>query len=182
MHEKKILIVDDSQVELRTLSLKLNANGYDVLRAEDGAAAVSMARRDKPDLILLDISFPPDVAHGGGVPWDGFLILSWLRRLEEAKDIPVIFISGKDPVKTKARAIQAGAVSFFQKPVNCDDLLTVIQRELTADKKGRQPKKRILFVDDEGDWRFVAGACLEDAGFEVVTAKDKPITLIEKAG
>jgi CheY-like chemotaxis protein len=172
MHGKKILIVDDSQVDLRMLSLKLNANGYEVLRAEDGASAVSTARREKPDLILLDISFPPDVAHGGGVPWDGFLILNWLRRLEEAKDIPVIFISGKERSKTESRALQAGAVRYFQKPVNCDDLLTTIQKELASPKKGHQAKKRILFVDDEGDWRFVAGACLQDAGFEVVTAKD----------
>jgi len=172
MHGKKILIVDDSQVELRMLSLKLNASGYEVLRAEDGASAVSAARREKPDLILLDISFPPDVAHGGGVPWDGFLILNWLRRLEEAKDIPVIFVSGKERAKTEARALQAGAARYFQKPVNCDDLLAAISQELTAPRKGRQTKKRILFVDDEGDWRFVAGACLQDAGFEVLTAKD----------
>ena len=81
---KKILIVDDNEVILKTLSLKLTSAGYAVLTAIDGSAAVAAARRDKPDLILLDLSFPPDVAHGGGVPWDGFLIINWLRRIDEA--------------------------------------------------------------------------------------------------
>src|SRR5213594_4756279 len=77
---KKILIVDDSIVILKTLSMKLKSSGYQVLTAADGATAVSTVRRERPDLILLDITFPPDVAHGGGVAWDGFLIISWLQR------------------------------------------------------------------------------------------------------
>src|SRR6267143_2497954 len=101
MNRKKILVVDDSPVILKALSMKLTAAGYDVLTAEDGGGAVSLARREKPDLILLDISFPPDVAHGGGVAWDGFLIMNWLRRLDEGKHIPIMIISGGDPEKFK---------------------------------------------------------------------------------
>src|SRR5438552_130966 len=89
MNQKKILVVDDSAIIRKTLSMKLKASGYEVLTAEDGSVAVSTARRERPDLILLDISFPPDVAHGGGVPWDGFLIMGWLKRMDEAKDIPI---------------------------------------------------------------------------------------------
>src|SRR5207237_4674832 len=122
---------------------------------EDGAAAVSAVRRQKPDLILLDISFPPDVAHGGGVPWDGFLILSWLRRLDEGKDVPVVFITANDVAKHKSRALAMGAVSFFRKPLAANQLLAVIARELAAPKTRPVPKKRVLFVDDEGYWRFV---------------------------
>src|SRR5438132_6234667 len=172
MNRKKILVVDDSPIVLKALSMKLNANGYEVLTADDGAGAVSVARRELPDLILLDISFPPDVAHGGGVPWDGFLILNWLRRLDEGKDVPIVFITGSDPAKYKNRALAAGAVSFFQKPLATDQLLALIANELTAPKTRPQAKKRVLFVDDEGDWRFVAGTVLQDAGFEVLTAKD----------
>jgi CheY-like chemotaxis protein len=130
MERKKILVVDDSPVILAALSLKLKTNGYDVLTALDGSSAVSRARQEKPDLILLDISFPPDVAHGGGVPWDGFLIMNWLRRLEEAKNIPIIVITGGDPVKFKDRAIAAGATSFFHKPFENDDLLAMISQVL----------------------------------------------------
>src|SRR5882672_2156271 len=130
MNRKKILVVDDSPIILKALSMKLTAEGYDVLTAEDGGGAVNLARREKPDLILLDISFPPDVAHGGGVAWDGFLIMDWLRRMDEVKDIPIIIITGGDPVKTKARALSAGAANFFHKPIENDELLTVIRQTL----------------------------------------------------
>ncbi len=132
MSIKKILVVDDSTVILQALSMKLKSQGYLPITAEDGASAVSKARSEKPDLILLDISFPPDVAHGGGVPWDGFLIMAWLRRLDEIKDIPVIMISGDGAPKTKARALAAGAASFFAKPIENDELLAVVKQTLEA--------------------------------------------------
>jgi CheY-like chemotaxis protein len=137
MNRKKILIVDDSPIIQRTLSMKLEANNFEVLTAEDGASAVSAVRRAKPDLILLDISFPPDVGHGGGVPWDGFLIMGWLRRIEEARDIPTIIISGGEAAKYKDRALAAGAVSFFHKPIDHDELLKVIGQTL---EEAGQPK------------------------------------------
>jgi two-component system, OmpR family, KDP operon response regulator KdpE len=130
MRRNKILVVDDSVVILKTLSMKLTANGYEVVTAEDGSEAVSAARRERPDLILLDIGFPPDVAHGGGVGWDGFLIMNWLQRMEECKDIPIVVITGGDPAKYKDRALAAGAVSFFHKPFDNDELLAVIQETL----------------------------------------------------
>ncbi len=131
LRRKKVLIVDDSPIILKTLSMKLKGRGYDVLTAEDGSVAVSTARRERPDLILLDITFPPDVAHGGGVAWDGFLIMDWLKRMDEAKNIPVFIITGGDPERYKARAMAAGATAFFQKPINNEELLNAIQHELT---------------------------------------------------
>src|SRR5437764_4449277 len=136
MNRKKILVVDDSPIVLKALSMKLNANGYEVLTADDGAGAVSVARKERPDLILLDISFPPDVAHGGGVAWDGFLIIDWLRRLEESKDVPIIVISGGDPAKYKQRALAKGAHSFFHKPIHHEELLGSIQ-QILAEKTGK---------------------------------------------
>jgi len=130
MNDKKILIVDDSRIILKTLSMKLTSNGYNVITAEDGAGAVSIVRRERPDLILLDLIFPPDVGHGGGVCWDGLLIMSWLQRLEEAKNIPIIVISAGDPAKYKDHVLAAGASWFFQKPLNHDELLAVIRQTL----------------------------------------------------
>src|SRR5436190_5344991 len=101
MNPKKILVVDDSTIILKALSMKLKTAGYAVLTAQDGSEAVSLARRERPDLILLDISFPPDVGHGGGVPWDGFLIMGWLRRMDELKNVPIVIITGADPEKYK---------------------------------------------------------------------------------
>jgi CheY-like chemotaxis protein len=141
MNRKKILVVDDSLVVLKTVSMKLIANGYDVVTAEDGAGAVSAVRKAKPDLILLDLTFPPDVAHGGGVAWDGFLIMNWRQRLEEAKHIPIIVITGGDPEKYKDRALAAGAVNFFHKPINNDDLLTIIRQ--TFAKSAGEPQSTI---------------------------------------
>ena len=127
MNRKRILVVDDNEVVVKALSMKLQSAGYDVLKALDGSEAVSAARREKPDLILLDISFPPDVAHGGGVAWDGFLIIEWLHRMDEARTIPIIVISGGDPAKYQERSLQAGAVAYFRKPVDNEQLLATIR-------------------------------------------------------
>lgn len=130
MNGKRILVVDDNVVVLKALSMKLKSAGYDVLQATDGSAAVSAARTEHPDLIILDISFPPDVAHGGGVSWDGFRIIEWLHRIDEAKTVPIIVITGGEPAKYKDRAFAAGAVGFFQKPINNEELLAKIEEVL----------------------------------------------------
>ena len=132
MNEKKILVVDDSQVILKTLSIKLTAHGYKVFTAEDGSEAVSMVRRERPDLILLDVGFPPDVCHGGGVSWDGFLIMDWVRRMDEAKGIPVFIITADDASKSKAKALAAGATHFFHKPIDNEELLAAIHEALAV--------------------------------------------------
>ncbi len=126
---QKVLVVDDSPVVLKALGMKLKSAGYTVMLAADGAEAVGLARRESPNLILLDISFPPDVGQGG-VAWDGFRIMEWLQRIPEAKNIPIIVITGGDPDKYKERALAAGAVSFFHKPVDNDELLAMIRHTL----------------------------------------------------
>jgi CheY-like chemotaxis protein len=140
MNPKTILVVDDNQIIVRTLSFKLKSAGYQVVAALDGSAAVSAVRKEKPDLILLDIGFPPDVAFGfgGGVQWDGFLIIEWLRRMEEAKRTPIIIITGGDAAKYKERSLAAGAVAFFHKPIDHDELLVVIRKTL-AESAGAGP-------------------------------------------
>lgn len=125
----KILVVDDNEVIVKTISLKLKGAGYQVATAQDGAQAMSVVRMEKPDLILLDITYPPDVA---GVPWDGFRIMEWLHRVDESRKIPIIIITGGDDVKNKERAMASGAVAFFHKPINHDDLLKVVRATLGA--------------------------------------------------
>jgi CheY-like chemotaxis protein len=134
MSRKKILIVDDSQVILRTLSTKLRANNYDIVTAADGSEAVSAVRQQRPDLIVLDITFPPDVAHGGGIAWDGFLIIDWLHRMEEAKNTPIVIITAGEAGKVKERALAEGAVAFFQKPIDSTELLETINQTLEGHK------------------------------------------------
>jgi CheY-like chemotaxis protein len=120
---KKILVVDDNEIILKTVSLKLQGAGYQVITALDGAEAVAAARKEAPDLVLLDVSFPPDV---GGVEWDGFRIMEWFRRMEAVKKTPVIIITGGQDVGLKERAVAVGALAFFHKPIDHDDLLKVI--------------------------------------------------------
>lgn len=122
MSSKKILVVDDNVVVLKALSMRLSSAGYEVMVAEDGGAAATLIRRNKPDLILLDIKFPPDM--NGST--DGFLILNWFRRIEEAKDIPVIMISRDVDEATQKRAREAGVVAFCPKPLDVRELLRMI--------------------------------------------------------
>ncbi len=127
MNRQKILIVDDNPVITKTLSMKLTTAGYDIVTAADGTEAVSAARTEKPSLILLDLSFPPDM----GVPWDGFKVIEWLRRIESSKDIPIIVITGGDPAKYKDKSLATGALAFFQKPIDSSALLDVVRKTLT---------------------------------------------------
>ena len=122
--------MDDDAVVLKTLSTKLTSAGYEVLAAQDGASAVSTARQYPLDLVLLDITFPPDI--GGGPVWDGFLILAWLRRLEETKNTPVVMISEDQSPRVIKRAREAGALGFCPKPISGSTLLAVVERALNV--------------------------------------------------
>ena len=136
---KKILVVDDDPIVLKTLSMMLASNGYQVFTATDGPGAVSIVTRERPDLILLDLLFPPDAANIGGALQDGFFIIEWLRRMGKAGDIPIIIISGDKSVKDKKTALAAGAVGFFPKPIDRIALLATIRATLGEDAAGEAP-------------------------------------------
>ena len=123
---KKILVVDDNQVVLKSMYFLLKGKGYSVTMAETGAETISYLRKEKPDLILLDLDFPPDSGNIGGGLRDGFLIIDWARRMCDAEKIPVIIISSLDPEQYKARAQAAGIPTFFRKPVDRQQLLDAI--------------------------------------------------------
>src|SRR5215469_2259869 len=124
---KKLLVVDDNDVVLKTIAVKLTNAGFEVFTATDGTEAVGLVRKQKPDLIVLDISFPPDI---GGVPWDGFRIMEWLHRVDESRKLPIIVITGGAGNKDKERALAAGAVGFLYKPLDHDELLKLVRATL----------------------------------------------------
>src|SRR6516162_2498025 len=97
MDSKAILIVDDDPVFTRATSARLAAEGFETITAADCSEAMSAIRLRKPDLIIVDLLYKPDVAHGGGVAWDGFLIVDWLRRMGSLTTTPVILFTGSDP-------------------------------------------------------------------------------------
>jgi CheY-like chemotaxis protein len=130
LRRKRVLIADDDCIFLKALSMKLTNNGYEVMTTRDGAGTISLARTGKPDLILLDINFPPDMAKGDGVSWDGLLIMDCLRQNEETRTTPIIVITGESPNQYRDVSLAAGALAFFHKPIRPDELLPVIRRAL----------------------------------------------------
>jgi DNA-binding response OmpR family regulator len=116
---KKILIVEDDLELLRGLSRRLKANGYNTVVATDGVTAVSVALKELPDVILLDIGLPAG---------DGFTVMERLKSHDKLRRVPIIVITARDPLTTRNRALSAGAQAFLLKPVDNDRLLATIQK------------------------------------------------------
>ncbi|HEU6447408.1 MAG TPA: response regulator [Verrucomicrobiae bacterium] len=126
--QKTILVVDDNAVILKAIAMSLSPKGYRVLTADSGAETITILRNNRPDLILLDLDFPPDAANIGSALSDGFLIIDWARRMCDAEKIPVFIISSSDPEKYRNKAEAAHILTFFQKPLDTNALLTAIKK------------------------------------------------------
>jgi DNA-binding response OmpR family regulator len=124
MAQAKILIVDDDQDIRRLLGIRLKARGYEPFFAGDAISAVNQARKEHPDLILLDLMLPAG---------DGYLVMERLKAMPALEGIPVIVVSARDPVAEEERFIQSGADTFFRKPFDYDELLTAIELALGAE-------------------------------------------------
>jgi CheY-like chemotaxis protein len=120
MSGKKILVVDDDKDQLLALAITLKAKGYVVVSAMDAVSAISMARKERPDLVLLDLGLPAG---------DGFVVMERLKNLIPLATIPVVIVTARD-LACEPRALSAGATAFLQKPVENDLLLATVQRAL----------------------------------------------------
>jgi DNA-binding response OmpR family regulator len=120
---KKILIVEDDRDLTLGLSIRLRAAGYGVVVAQDGASVMSAALKHSPDLILLDIGIP------GG---NGLVVLERLKQNVNTAYLPVIVMTAWDPATVKEKTRELGAVAFFQKPADSNQLLKVIRRYASA--------------------------------------------------
>ena len=118
---KKILIIDDDEHLLLGLTARLKTNGHAVVWASDAVTAISVARKEAPDLVILDLGLPAG---------DGFLVLDRMRALSDLVAIPVIVLSARDPADNKKRALDAGAEAYFQKPPDNHEFLMAIRRAL----------------------------------------------------
>lgn len=121
MAEAKILIVDDDQDIRRLLGHRLKSDGYEPVFAGDAISAVNMARKEEPDLILLDLGLPAG---------DGRVVVERLRAMPALEGIPIIIITARDLRMERESLAQVGAHAMFQKPFDYDDLVAAIRSGL----------------------------------------------------
>jgi two-component system KDP operon response regulator KdpE len=140
VNQADILIVDDDPDIRQALQIRLKASGYDVHCAEDGAGAISEARKHTPDLIVLDLGLPAG---------DGFVVLDILKTNLDLSSIPVIVLSGRDRRANEERVLNAGGRAFLQKPVQTNEFLAVVRHTLDE----TQQKSAVVDLDDRGTLR-----------------------------
>ena len=119
MSSKKILIIDDDEDMRRGLDMRLRAFGYETACATDAVSAIRIAKREQPDVVLLDLGLPLG---------DGFLVMQRMKESAVLGGIPVIVVSARDPKANAERAFEEGALAFFQKPADNAELLSAIGR------------------------------------------------------
>ena len=163
----RILIVEDDQDSRLGLVIRLRSAGYEPVIAVDGATAIMIAKKEKPDLIILDLGLP------GG---DGFQVLERLKTLAPTSSIPVIILSARDPAANRQRGLNLGAVAFFQKPGDNAELLATIREHIEdpSAQSGGPPaiRKKILIVEDDPESRQALSLRLRTRGYEVIEAAD----------
>jgi CheY-like chemotaxis protein len=116
MPKPKVTIVDDDRDTRELLSFALESEGYEVNAAANGLRLISSLQLKRPDIILMDVN----------MSWiDGFELCKAVKKNEQFRDIPVIFISGRGEPEDRRRGREAGAADYFVKPL---DLNALIQR------------------------------------------------------
>jgi two-component system, OmpR family, KDP operon response regulator KdpE len=111
----KILIADDDPQVLRALRITLHARGYDIITAQDGAAALNATIEHHPDLVMLDLGMP----H-----LDGLAVIEGLRGWTQ---IPILVVSGRSGASDKVQALDRGADDYVTKPFSIEELLARIR-------------------------------------------------------
>ena len=118
----RVLLVDDNPTNLQVLYQTLNGQGYKLLVAKNGEAALEIARKAHPHLILLDIMMP-------GL--DGYQVCERLKGDPDTADAAVIFLSALDDIKDKVRGFELGAVDYVSKPFQGEEVIARVNTHLT---------------------------------------------------
>lgn len=134
--DTKALIIDDSATIVAVLKKILRSSGYLTLEAFDAETGVEIARKERPDLIFLDIILPG---------MNGFAALRAIRRDPATKDIPVIMISGNEQATEQFFGSRIGADDFMKKPFSRFEVFARIERLLDAEGV---PRRRETTHDD----------------------------------
>lgn len=138
--EASVLIVDDTEPNVRLLAHVVKKEGYEVMAAFSGNDALSLIEKRKPDIILLDVMMPE---------MNGFEVCEYLKDQREYKDIPVIFLSALSETDSKVQGFNVGGVDYITKPFQREEVLARIDlhvklRKLQAElsNKVEQLKQR----------------------------------------
>ena len=115
-----VLIVDDENMNMFALTHMLK-NEYTVYAAKNGQSAVRIAKKQMPDVILLDILMPE---------MDGYEVLSLLKSVEETRKIPVIFITGLISPEDEKKGLEMGAADYISKPFIAEDVRMKIHNQI----------------------------------------------------
>jgi DNA-binding response OmpR family regulator len=129
---KRILIVDDESAILQTLRFNLERSGYEVVTAGDGRSAVSLALREQPDLVVLDIMLPL---------LDG---VEACREIRKSSDVPIMMLTAKDQEIDKVLALELGADDYMTKPFSLHEFLARVKARLRRRRSKDEPASEVL--------------------------------------
>ena len=157
----RIALVDDDRNILTSVSMTLEAEGYDVVTYTDGASAFQALSGDLPDMAVLDIKMPR---------MDG---MELLRRLREKTDMPVIFLTSKDDEIDEVLGLRMGADDYMRKPFSQRLLVERIRTIL----RRREALKSAPSAADENDTMMTRGGLSMDSLRHTVTWRGDNVTL-----
>jgi twitching motility two-component system response regulator PilH len=119
----RILIVDDSPTQLFGIQRIVEKLGYQPITAEDGVTGVEVAKRELPDMVLMDVVMPN---------LNGFQATRSLSREETTKNIPVVLVTTKDQETDRMWGMRQGARAYLTKPFTEEELSEIIERVLKS--------------------------------------------------
>ena len=131
--EGRILVVDDESSIRLICRVNLDASGFEVLEAEDGETALSIARSERPDLILLDVMLP-------GI--DGWEVAEQLSETPETSVIPIVFLTARSTAPDEHRSHAAGGVGYIAKPFDPTLLSETVTRVVQRMRRGERDQLR----------------------------------------
>jgi putative two-component system response regulator len=137
-----VLVIDDEQAIRAVCSVNLNASGMDVLEAEDGERGLDLARRERPDLILLDVMMP-------GV--DGWDVARRLAADPATREIPIVFLTARAEPADRRLAQHLGGVGYIVKPFDPVELGALIEDVLARIERGERVDLQREITEEHGE-------------------------------
>lgn len=161
MAGENILILEDDLTQLNLVSKQLSTAGYSVTPVVEGRLALVDCRTRRPDLVVCDLSMPD---------MDGF---EFIRQLRQGRcDMPVVVVTGQGQEKGE-EALAAGANAFLLKPLDRNQLLSTVEKEIAAARAcARGSRKHIMVFEDEPLTQRLMHKMLEPAGFRVTSVEN----------